>query len=139
MIKVSRFDRIDEFLIHIADIALSNPNLDITSNFIYSNLICFGIESESIDNNFKYWIDAFKFKNNINVIRPDNWNYFCQFTNNIENINSIDISIDELSNIFACSRKTIINSMKELEEEKYIKKIKRGQGKNNIYIIKGEE
>ena len=87
MIKVSRFDRIDEFLIHIADIALSNPNLDITSNFIYSNLICFGIESESIDNNFKYWIDAFKFKNNINVIRPDNWNYFCQFTNNIENIN----------------------------------------------------
>lgn len=87
MIKVNRFDRIDEFLIHIADIALSNPNLDITSNFIYSNLICFGIESESIDNNFKYWIDAFKFKNNINVIRPDNWNYFCQFTNNIENIN----------------------------------------------------
>ena len=57
----------------------------------------------------------------------------------IESINSIDISIDELSNIFACSRKTIINSMKELEEEKYIKKIKRGQGKNNIYIIKGEE
>jgi DNA-binding transcriptional regulator GbsR (MarR family) len=57
----------------------------------------------------------------------------------IENINSIDISIDELSNIFACSRKTIINSMKELEEEKYIKKIKRGQGKNNIYIVKGEE
>ena len=57
----------------------------------------------------------------------------------IENINSIDIPIDELSNIFACSRKTIINSMKELEEEKYIKKIKRGQGKNNIYIVKGEE
>ena len=57
----------------------------------------------------------------------------------IESINSIDISIDELSNIFACSRKTIINSMKELEEEKYIKKIKRGQGKNNIYIIKGAE
>ena len=57
----------------------------------------------------------------------------------IESINSIDISIDELSNIFACSRKTIINSMKELEEEKYIKKIKRGQGKNNIYIVKGEE
>ena len=57
----------------------------------------------------------------------------------IENINSIDISIDELSSIFACSRKTIINSMKELEEEKYIKKIKRGQGKNNIYIIKGAE
>ena len=57
----------------------------------------------------------------------------------IENINSIDISIDELSNIFACSRKTIINSMKELEEEKYIKKIKRGQGKNNIYIVKGAE
>ena len=31
----------------------------------------------------------------------------------IENINSIDISIDELSNIFACSRKNIFTSNKD--------------------------
>ena len=39
-----------------------------------------------------------------------------------------------------CSRKTIIKAMKELEDKKYIEKIRRGQGKNNIYnIIKGEK
>lgn len=86
MININRFNRIDEFLIHIADIALSNPSIDITPNFIYSNLICFGIEKETIEPCFKVWLETFKFKNNINVIRPKNWKYFCQFTNNIENI-----------------------------------------------------
>ena len=55
----------------------------------------------------------------------------------LEEIDKISISIDELSNIFNCSRKTVINVMKELEEKEYIEKIRRGQGKNNIYIIKG--
>ena len=55
----------------------------------------------------------------------------------LEEIDKISISIDELSSIFNCSRKTVINVMKELEEKEYIEKIRRGQGKNNIYIIKG--
>ena len=57
----------------------------------------------------------------------------------LEEIDKISISIDELSSIFNCSRKTVINVMKELEEKEYIEKIRRGQGKNNIYIIKGVE
>ena len=57
----------------------------------------------------------------------------------LEEIDKISISIDELSSIFNCSRKTVINVMKELEEKEYIEKIRRGQGKNNIYIIKGAE
>ena len=57
----------------------------------------------------------------------------------LEEIDKISISIDELSSIFNCSRKTVINVMKELEEKEYIGKIRRGQGKNNIYIIKGVE
>ena len=57
-----------------------------------------------------------------------------------EDKDSIDISIDELSEMVNCSRKTIIKAMKELEDKKYIEKIRRGQGKNNIYnIIKGEK
>ena len=55
----------------------------------------------------------------------------------LEEIDKISISIDELSSIFNCSRKTVINVMKELEEKEYIEKIRRGQGKNNIYIVKG--
>ena len=55
----------------------------------------------------------------------------------LEEVDKISISIDELSSIFNCSRKTVINVMKELEEKGYIEKIRRGQGKNNIYIIKG--
>ena len=57
----------------------------------------------------------------------------------LEEIDKISISIDELSSIFNCSRKTVINVMKELEEKEYIEKIRRGQGKNTIYIIKGAE
>ena len=57
----------------------------------------------------------------------------------LEEIDKISISIDELSSIFNCSRKTVINVMKELEEKEYIEKIRRGQGKNNIYIVKGAE
>ena len=57
----------------------------------------------------------------------------------LEEVDKISISIDELSSIFNCSRKTVINVMKELEEKEYIEKIRRGQGKNNIYIVKGAE
>ena len=58
----------------------------------------------------------------------------------LEDKDSIDISIDELAEMVNCSRKTIIKAMKELEDKKYIEKIRRGQGKNNIYnIIKGEK
>ena len=48
---------------------------------------------------------------------------------------SVDISIEILSKALKYSNKTIIKAMKELEEKGYIEKIRRGQGKNNLYKI----
>ena len=50
-------------------------------------------------------------------------------------IDSIDISIEILSKALKYYNKTIIKAMKELEEKGYIEKIRRGQGKNNLYKI----
>lgn len=50
-------------------------------------------------------------------------------------IDSVDISIEILSKALNCSNKTIIKAIKELEEKGYIEKIRRGQGKNNLYKI----
>ena len=50
-------------------------------------------------------------------------------------IDSVDISIEILSKALKYSNKTIIKAMKELEEKGYIEKIRRGQGKNNLYKI----
>ena len=50
-------------------------------------------------------------------------------------IDSVDISIDILSKALKYSNKTIIKAINELEEKGYIEKIRRGQGKNNLYKI----
>lgn len=50
-------------------------------------------------------------------------------------IDSVDISIEILSKALKYSNKTIIKAIKELEEKGYIEKIRRGQGKNNLYKI----
>lgn len=50
-------------------------------------------------------------------------------------IDSVDISIEILSKALKYSNKTIIKAIKELEEKGYIEKIRRGQGKSNLYKI----
>ena len=81
----NRFDKIDEFLIHIATIALSNQNLDITTNFVYGQLLTYGIDEEkNIKSDFKLFIENFKYKKNIYVYKESNWDYFCQFVNRKE-------------------------------------------------------
>ncbi len=50
-------------------------------------------------------------------------------------IDSVDISIEILSKALNYSNKTTIKAIKELEEKGYIEKIRRGQGKNNLYKI----
>ena len=50
-------------------------------------------------------------------------------------IDSVDISIEILSKALKYSNKTMIKAIKELEEKGYIEKIRRGQGKNNLYKI----
>ena len=50
-------------------------------------------------------------------------------------IDSVDISIEILSKALKYSNKTMIKTIKELEEKGYIEKIRRGQGKNNLYKI----
>ena len=50
-------------------------------------------------------------------------------------IDSVDISIENLSKALKYSNKTMIKTIKELEEKGYIEKIRRGQGKNNLYKI----
>ena len=50
-------------------------------------------------------------------------------------IDSVDISIENLSKALKYSNKTMIKAIKELEEKGYIEKIRRGQGKNNLYKI----
>lgn len=52
----------------------------------------------------------------------------------------INISIKFLCKALKYSNKTVIKAMKELEDNGYIEKIRRGQGKNNLYkIIKGDK
>ncbi|MEG1048725.1 MAG: hypothetical protein RSA15_05505 [Bacilli bacterium] len=85
---INRFDRIDEFLIHIASIALSSANLEITPKLVYGELVTYGIEENSkINTIFKVWTENYKFRNNIQVFIADNYKYFCQFTNRLEEIN----------------------------------------------------
>ena len=52
----------------------------------------------------------------------------------LENEN-VEVSIKELCELINCSNKTIIKTLKRLEETNYLKINKRGQGKNNIYTI----
>lgn len=53
----------------------------------------------------------------------------------IQENDSVEISIDGLCEISNFSRNTVMKALKELELNNYISKIKRGQGKSNIYKI----
>ena len=47
----------------------------------------------------------------------------------------VEISIEQLCKIINCSNKTMVKAINNLEKSNYLKKNKRGQGKNNIYKI----
>lgn len=88
---MNRTQRMDNFLKYIASIAYYNPNLLINENMVYHQLIFYDIDEKDRDDNlnryFPYWIDRYKFNNNIDVKNTKDWRYFCQFNNDssIEN------------------------------------------------------
>lgn len=51
------------------------------------------------------------------------------------NTTKIEMPIDEAMNITGCKNTATIRAFKELEDKGYIKKIRRGQGKCNIYEL----
>lgn len=82
----NNYHRMQEFLDMMREFAISNPNRVITSDFVYSNLIRFGINStqspsESIKENFDYWKTRYRFNKNINVFETDILKNFCFFAN----------------------------------------------------------
>ena len=53
----------------------------------------------------------------------------------LQETKEVEISIDQLCKIINCSNKTMVKAIDNLEKASYLKKNKRGQGKNNIYKI----
>ena len=80
-----RYKRIDAFLNYIAQIAINNPNFQITEGTIYGELTRIGVTDTDryydINEIFEYWIDKFSSKENIDVVNSERWKYFCQFNN----------------------------------------------------------
>ena len=81
----NRFDKINEFLSHIATIALSNPYFYLTGNFVYGQMIKYNIEDEKkIDNIFSDIEEKLKLKSDIHAYREKNWKYYLQVVNGKE-------------------------------------------------------
>lgn len=72
-----------QFLDIIKEFAVSNPANQITSNFVYSNLIGFRANNfnNRIDDNFNYWKQRYYENKNISVFETDRLRGFCFFTN----------------------------------------------------------
>ena len=78
----NRFDKIDEFLIHIATFALSNPYFEITDNFVYGQMIKYNIKDEKkILDVFSYFEDKYKSRTHLHAYRENNWKYYLQLVN----------------------------------------------------------
>ena len=73
----------NEFLIHIAQIAYYNPDVEINENLVYRELIYNGIDQEQKNYQLNYffpkWIEKYKNYHNMEVKNTENWKYFCQF------------------------------------------------------------
>lgn len=81
----NRFDKIDEFLIHIATFALSNPYFEITDNFVYGQMIKYNIKDEKkILDVFSYFEDKYKYRTHLHAYRENNWKYYLQLVNGKE-------------------------------------------------------
>ena len=85
-----------QFLNMIKEFAISNPDKEITSNFIYSNLAHYKINLDNIQNTrplFNYWQEIFKINNNVDVFEDSRMKSFCFFTNGRIRGNEIKIYI----------------------------------------------
>ena len=81
----NRFDKIDEFLIHIATFALSNPDIEITDNFVYGQMITYNIkDNKKVLDVFNYFEDKYKHRTHIHAYREKNWKYYLQIVNGKE-------------------------------------------------------
>ena len=77
-----RIKAIDDFLKYWGAVTKQNPDLKITENLIYHNLIRYGIPENkqgSIEDKFEKWISKFEGHSKIDVFVSESWKYFCQF------------------------------------------------------------
>lgn len=60
----------------------NNPDFLISPNMVYTILINYGvIDKDDVENLFNIWIERFKTRPGIHVLRTENFRYFCQFVN----------------------------------------------------------
>lgn len=80
-----RYQKINQFLKYISSIAIDNPDFKLTEGAVYGELTRIGVTEHDrfydVSDYFSTWIDMFEKKENIQVINPENWKYFCQFNN----------------------------------------------------------
>jgi len=87
--KNNKAQEINNFLYQAAKVGMDYPEVEITKEFIYANLIKINVpkkEKYIVKENFPKWVDYFKSIPNINVIVDPTWPYFCQFINNFEEV-----------------------------------------------------
>lgn len=81
---MSRFEDIEQLFRNYKYLYLGNPDIPITKDTIYHDLMVYGLgntEIRMIDNFFPGWIEQFKNKQNLNVYHTDLQSRFLQFRN----------------------------------------------------------
>lgn len=95
---LSNYELQQYFFNNIKEIAMLNPNFEITSNFIYTQLTEFNVHNnqgpyQNIEYNFNYWIDRYKNNPNIDVKRIPKRKYFLWFFNGKTTGNEVKLYI----------------------------------------------
>lgn len=92
------YQYMQQFLDMIKEFAISNPDKEITYNFVYSNLIRFRTNENSsgydrIDDNFKYWKQRYQRNKNVDVFETERLRGFCFFTKGTVKGNEVKLYI----------------------------------------------
>ena len=93
----NNYDLIQYFLNMMREFAISNPDKQITENFVYSNLIRFNINNnqypnQNVKDNYDYWKGRYQNNSNIKVFEVES-NSFLWFSNGKLNGNEIKLYI----------------------------------------------
>ena len=81
---LSNYELQQYFFNNIKEMAMLNPDFEITKNLIYTQLIEFNVHNnqgpyQNVEYNFDYWIDRYKNNSNIDVKRIPKREYFLWF------------------------------------------------------------